>query len=62
VRVTESEGLVASLSLRAYEGERDVSAVERLREERVAFHIESVAARINRTRADRIAELTARIR
>lgn len=62
VRVTESDGLVASLSLRAYEGERDVSAVDRLRSERLSARIEVVAARINRTRAERIAELTNRIK
>jgi hypothetical protein len=62
VRVAEVDGLVASLSLRAYAGEREVTAVDRLRAERATDRVEQIASRINRSRADRIAELTARIK
>ncbi len=60
VRVAEADGLVASLSLRAYSGSES-SAVDRLHAERLAARADAVAARIGRSRADRVAALRRRI-
>lgn len=62
IRVTEVEGLVASLSLRAFEAAPEPDAVARLRSERAAALVASLADRVGRSRSARIAELVARIK